>query len=44
MVTVVVEVDFPFGDVDTVNANDTQDLVASLDDLTVQLTQLQPGA
>lgn len=44
VVTVVVEVDFPFGDVDTVNANDTQDLVASLDDLTVQLTQLQPGA
>lgn len=39
-----VEVQFPFGDAETVangkNKNDTQDLIVSLDDLKVSLTQL----
>lgn len=40
-VTATVTVDFPFGDVAAINANDTQNLVASLSDLTVDLTQVE---
>ncbi|MFV0253188.1 MAG: alternate-type signal peptide domain-containing protein [Beutenbergiaceae bacterium] len=38
-VTATIEVEFPFGDDTTINANDTQDVVASLDAITVSLIQ-----
>jgi len=37
------EVTIPYGDEDTVNANDTQDITATLDTLTVSLTQQDPN-
>lgn len=39
-----ITVTFPYGDATTVNLNDTQNLVATLDDLTVTLTQDDPNA
>ncbi|MCL2542199.1 MAG: alternate-type signal peptide domain-containing protein [Nocardioidaceae bacterium] len=46
--TAVIKVSFPFGTDEsaskTVNANDTQSWTASLDDLTVSLTQIQTAA
>lgn len=38
--TATIKVDFPFGDT-TVNANDTQDIVAELDDVAITLEQTQ---
>ncbi|SDS29155.1 alternate-type signal peptide domain-containing protein [Microlunatus soli] len=43
VVTATVTVDFPYGS-ETVNGNDTQNLEASLDDITVWLTQVDPNA
>lgn len=40
-ITATIKVDFPFGSADAINANDTQNLVASLDDIAVTLTQVQ---
>lgn len=37
--TATLTVTFPFGDVDAVNANDTQEITAALEDLTVSLEQ-----
>lgn len=41
--TATIVVSFPFGDPVEVNANDTQNVVATLDGLTVGLTQVDPG-
>lgn len=43
VVTAKITVDFPYGDA-AINANDTQDLIADLDDITVSLTQVDPNA
>ncbi len=40
-VTATIEVDFPFGDATTINANDMQGILASLADITVTLTQTE---
>lgn len=40
-VTATLAVEFPFGDVDTINANDTQNLVGSLDEISVTLVQTE---
>ncbi|OUZ12571.1 hypothetical protein BHE97_02430 [Aeromicrobium sp. PE09-221] len=36
-------VEFPYGDATTTNVNDTQDITATLDTLTVTLTQVDPN-
>lgn len=38
-VTATIAVEFPFGDVDTINANDMQGIVAELDTIPITLTQ-----
>ena len=43
VVTATVTVDFPYGS-DEINGNDTQNLEASLDDITVSLTQADPNS
>ena len=40
-VTATITVTFPFGDATTINANDTQNVLVGLDDLTVSLTQTE---
>lgn len=40
-VTATLEVQFPFGDAEAINANDTQDILASLDAITVTLQQTE---
>ncbi|KQY64204.1 MULTISPECIES: alternate-type signal peptide domain-containing protein [unclassified Nocardioides] len=41
VVTATLAVEFPFGDVAAINANDTQNLAATLDAITVTLTQTE---
>jgi len=41
--TATITVTFPYGDDETVNANDTQNLIAELDELTVTLEQVNPN-
>lgn len=41
VVTATIEVAFPFGDAAAVNVNDTQGILATLDDITVTLTQTE---
>lgn len=41
VITAAITVDFPFGDAATINANDTQGILAALDDITVTLTQTE---
>jgi len=42
-ITATFVVTIPYGDATTINANDTQDIVAALDALTVTLTQTDPN-